>query len=72
MTDLDRIVVEGEVLPPQKWRWYCRIDGAEGAHPSRDERDRAALHHRDEVCEVRDRPNLGHAEYGHLAHVWRY
>jgi hypothetical protein len=55
-----------------EWRWYCRIDGAEGAYPTPEERDAAALKHRDKECETRDLAHPEWAEAGHLVHVWRW
>jgi hypothetical protein len=54
------------------WRWYCRIDGAQGQSDSRDARDRAATTHRDVDCEARNKPNPESIEAGHLVHVWRW
>ena len=56
----------------EPWKWYCRIDGDKGEHPTSEERDAAALQHRDHECITKDRPNPCWAEAGHLVHVWRY
>jgi hypothetical protein len=56
----------------ETWKWYCRIDGTEGSAFTREERDQAALRHRDVACSTRNRPNPEWAEYGHLVHVWRW
>lgn len=54
------------------WKWYCRIDGQEGEYQTPEERDAAAIRHRDKECVTRDRLHIGHAEVGRLLHVWRY
>jgi hypothetical protein len=55
------------------WRWYCRVDGAQGEADSREARDRDAAAHRDLDCKAHDKPSrrMG-IEAGHLVHVWRW
>jgi hypothetical protein len=65
----DAAELVGELV---SWKWYCRIDGAEGVHYTTQERDAAALQHRDHDCQTRDLPHAMWAEAGQLVHVWKY
>ena len=69
MDEISPVILEGRL---EEWKWYCRLDGEEGIAFTREERDRDALYHRDQVCQARDCSNPEWAEAGHLVHVWRW